>query len=209
MMSATSQSNAGGPAARQGFKYQDHVAVSFIFKMLRDSSYSQVECETADDIVAVSHHSSGMYVYEYIQVKTTEDDRKWSVTEITALDGAKANSSLLHKSLKCDVRPGLARFRIVTKRDVAKSLEGFKTELDKRVLPDTTTERGKRLQKQFKTFTSRKSGISPTGLTTVSGRSTAMSSRWKRSISRRCPSLRKGLETGRTSPSCRQFTTNF
>ncbi|MBE5528963.1 hypothetical protein A9J41_14595 [Laribacter hongkongensis] len=153
-MSATSQSNAGGPAARQGFKYQDHVAVSFIFKMLRDSSYSQVECETADDIVAVSHHSSGMNVYEYIQVKTTEDDRKWSVTEITALDGAKANSSLLHKSLKCDVRPGLARFRIVTKRDVAKSLEGFKTELDKRVLPDTTTERGKRLQKQFKTFTS-------------------------------------------------------
>ena len=53
MVRITSPSNKGGPAARQGFKYQDHVAVSFIFKMLRDSSYTQVECETADDIVAV------------------------------------------------------------------------------------------------------------------------------------------------------------
>lgn len=57
MVRISSPSNKGGPAARQGFKYQDHVAVSFIFKMLRDSSYSQVECETADDIVAVSHCS--------------------------------------------------------------------------------------------------------------------------------------------------------
>ena len=74
-MSITSLSNAGGPAARQGFKYQDHVAVSFIFKMLRDSSYTQVECETADDIVAV-FQCAGELVNEYIQVKTTESDRK-------------------------------------------------------------------------------------------------------------------------------------
>ncbi|MEJ8676302.1 HamA C-terminal domain-containing protein [Chromobacterium amazonense] len=153
MMSITSLSNAGGPAARQGFKYQDHVAVSFIFKMLRDSSYTQVECETADDIVAVSY-CSGALVNEYIQVKTTEGDSKWNWQEVIALDGIKADSSLLHKSLKCDVRPGLARFRIVTKRDVAKILEGFKTELDKRVLPDTTTTRGKALVKAFKTFAS-------------------------------------------------------
>ncbi|MDH1107115.1 dsDNA nuclease domain-containing protein [Pseudomonas otitidis] len=146
-------SNAGGPAARQGFKYQDHVAVSFILKMLRDSNYCQVECETADDIVAV-FHSSGVRINEYIQVKTTEGDSKWNWQEVTALDGTKADSSLLHKSLKCDVRPGVARFRIVTKRDVAKILEGFKTELDKRSLPDTTTERGKVLLKAFKAFVS-------------------------------------------------------
>jgi hypothetical protein len=155
MVRITSPSNAGGPAARQGFKYQDHVAVSFIFKMLRDSSYSQVECETADDIVAVSQ-CMGELVYEYIQVKTTEGDSKWNWQEVTALDGVKADSSLLHKSLKCDIRPGLARFRIVTKRDVAKILDGFKTELDKRILPDTTTARGKALlkEKAFKTFVS-------------------------------------------------------
>ncbi len=152
-MSITSLSDAGGPAARQGFKYQDHVAVSFIFKMLRDSNYSQVECETADDIVAV-FQCEGQILNEYIQVKTTENDGKWNLKEITALDGSKANSSLLHKSLKCDVRPGIARFRIVTKRDVAKILEGFKKEIDKRVLPDITTTRGMALCKTFKTFVS-------------------------------------------------------
>lgn len=152
-MSITSLSDAGGPAARQGFKYQDHVAVSFIFKMLRDSNYSQVECETADDIVAV-FQCTGQILNEYIQVKTTESDGKWNLKEVTALDGTKANSSLLHKSLKCDVRPGIARFRIVTKRDVAKILDGFKKEIDKRVLPDTTTTRGVALRKQFKTFAS-------------------------------------------------------
>lgn len=152
-MSITSLSNAGGPAARQGFKYQDHVAVSFIFKMLRDSSYSQVECETADDIVAVFHFS-GELVNEYIQVKTTESDKKWNWQEVTALDGTKADSSLLHKSLKCDKRPGPARFRIVTKRDVATILECFKVELEKRVLPDSTTDRGTVLVKKFKKFDS-------------------------------------------------------
>lgn len=152
-MSITSLSNAGGPAARQGFKYQDHVAVSFIFKMLRDSSYSQVECETADDIVAVFHFSGALF-NEYIQVKTTESDRKWNWQEVIALDGTKADSSLLHKSLKCDKRPGLARFRIVTKRDVATILEGFKVELEKRMLPDSTTERGAVLVKKFKKFVS-------------------------------------------------------
>lgn len=152
-MSITSLSDAGGPAARQGFKYQDHVAVSFIFRMLRDSNYSQVECETADDIVAV-FQCAGQIVNEYIQVKTTESDGKWNLKEITALDGTKANSSLLHKSLKCDVRPGIARFRIVTKRDVAKILEGFKKEIDKRVLPDITTTRGEALRKKFKMFVS-------------------------------------------------------
>ncbi|CAI1777846.1 TPA: DUF4297 domain-containing protein [Yersinia enterocolitica] len=152
-MSITSLSDAGGPAARQGFKYQDHVAVSFIFKMLRDSNYSQVECETADDIVAV-FQCAGQILNEYIQVKTTESDGKWNLKEITALDGTKANSSLLHKSLKCDVRPGIARFRIVTKRDVAKILEGFKKEIDKRVLPDITTTRGVALRKKFKTVVS-------------------------------------------------------
>lgn len=77
MVRISSPSNKGGPGARQGFKYQDHVAVSFIFKMLRDNTYVQVECETADDIVAVSQRS-GQTVYEYIQVKTTEGNQKWN-----------------------------------------------------------------------------------------------------------------------------------
>lgn len=147
-MSIPSPSNKGGPAARQGFKYQDHVAVTFILKMLRDSTYLQVECETADDVVAISLQA-GETVNEYIQVKTTENDKKWNLTECVALEKQKADSSLFQKSLKCDVRPGLACFRIVSKRDIAKALEYFTKTLDKRVKPDAATDRGQKLAKKF------------------------------------------------------------
>lgn len=147
-MSIPSPSNKGGPAARQGFKYQDHVAVTFILKMLRDSTYLQVECETADDVVAISLQA-GETVNEYIQVKTTENDKKWNLTECVALEKQKADSSLFQKSLKCDVRPGLACFRIVSKRDIAKALEYFTKALDKRVKPDAATDRGQKLAKKF------------------------------------------------------------
>lgn len=148
MANTSNSSNKGGPAARQGFKYQDHVAVSFILKMLRDSTYLQIECETADDIVAVSRPGAEQ-IYEYIQVKTTEGDSKWNIRESTALDKGKPDTSLLQKSLKCDTRSGLARFRIVSKRDVAKPLQCFLIELNKRVLPKEVTARGASLAKRF------------------------------------------------------------
>lgn len=148
MANTSTPSNKGGPAARQGFKYQDHVAVSFILKMLRDSTYLQIECETADDIVAVSRPDAE-FIYEYIQVKTTEGDSKWNIRESTVLENGKADSSLVQKSLKCDTRPGLARFRIVSKRDIAKPLQCFLIELNKRVLPDAGTARGAILAKRF------------------------------------------------------------
>ncbi|KHO64085.1 dsDNA nuclease domain-containing protein [Pseudomonas flexibilis] len=148
MVTTPRPSNKGGPAARQGFKYQDHVAVSFILKMLADSSYVQIECETADDIVAVKQ-SAGSTMNEYIQVKTTEKDGKWNLKECTQLENRKPDSSLIQKSLKCDVRPGPACFRIVSKRDVAKVLEDFTEELHKRVTPDGATAQGIKLAKRF------------------------------------------------------------
>lgn len=148
MVNIPRPSNKGGPAARQGFKYQDHVAVMFILKMLRDSSYLQVECETADDIVGV-RLQAGETVNEYIQVKTTEKDSKWNLKESTALDSKKVDSSLFQKSLKCDIRLGRACFRIVSKRDIAKVLEDFSTELDKRITPDAATAQGTKLAKKF------------------------------------------------------------
>jgi len=141
-------SNNGGPAARQGFKYQDHVAASFILKMLADTSYVQVECETADDIVAV-YYQGDTLINEYIQVKTTEDDKKWNIDQSTKLDDGKPDTSLFQKSLLCDKRPGDARFRIVSKRDVANVLRCFTVELGKRVLPDEATSRGSKLAKKF------------------------------------------------------------
>ncbi|MWV18248.1 DUF4297 domain-containing protein [Pseudomonas sp. L-22-4S-12] len=159
MASSSSPSNKGGPAARQGFKYQDHVAVTFILKMLHDSAYVQVECETADDIVAV-FHAGGALVNEYIQVKTTESDTKWNLTESTTLDSGKPDSSLFQKSLKCDTRPGVARFRIVSKRDIAKALQCFQVELEKRVFPDAASDRGAKLAKTFsKTISDQQRGF--------------------------------------------------
>ncbi|EMY3532993.1 hypothetical protein AXW37_03860 [Yersinia ruckeri] len=148
MAITSAPSNKGGPAARQGFKYQDHVAVSFILKMLRDSTYLQIECETADDIVVVSRPDTEL-IYEYIQVKTTEGDSKWNLTEITTLDKGKPDSSLLQKSLKCDKRAGIAHFRIVSKRDISKPLQCFLIDINKRVFPDGCTERGAKLAKKF------------------------------------------------------------
>lgn len=148
-VSNSTPTNKGGPAARQGFKYQDHVAVLFVLKMLRDGSYVQVECETADDIVAV-FRKSGTIVNEYIQVKTTEANGKWNLTEITKLEAGRADTSLLQKSLLCDCRLGDARFRIVSKRDIAKPLHCFKRETDKRLVPDDATRRGITLAKKFK-----------------------------------------------------------
>ncbi|MCM2460290.1 DUF1837 domain-containing protein [Pseudomonas sp. CG7] len=142
-------SNKGGPAARQGFKYQDHVAVTFILKMLRDSRYIQVECETADDIVVVSE-ASRQIVNEYIQVKTTEGDSKWNLKEATTLDSGKPDTSLFQKSLLCDLRPGLARFRMVSRRDIATVLGCFRHELEKRTLPDDGSVRGDALVAKFK-----------------------------------------------------------
>ncbi|CAM6766223.1 HamA C-terminal domain-containing protein [Klebsiella pneumoniae] len=156
MAITSTPSNKGGPAARQGFKYQDHVAVSFILKMLQDSSYLQIECETADDIVAVSRPNTE-FIYEYIQVKTTEGDTKWNLTEATALEKGRPDSSLFQKSLKCDTRLGIARFRIVSKRDISKPLQCFLIDIGKRVFPDDCTERGVKLVKKFpKTISAQK-----------------------------------------------------
>jgi hypothetical protein len=45
----TPASDAGGVAARQGFKYQDHVAAFFVLAMIDDERLLRVECESADD----------------------------------------------------------------------------------------------------------------------------------------------------------------
>ena len=43
-------SDAGGVAARLGFRYQDHVAAMIVLQMIDDRRILQVECETSDDI---------------------------------------------------------------------------------------------------------------------------------------------------------------
>ena len=64
--------DVGGVAARQGFRYQDHVAAQFVLHMIGDPTLLRVECETADDVLLVWAGDAGERP-EYVQVKTTED----------------------------------------------------------------------------------------------------------------------------------------
>lgn len=129
-------SDAGGVAGRVGFRYQDHVGAGYVIEMLFDSSLVQVEFETADDIT-LRWHADSEVVNEYVQVKTTESNTKWSIKEITDRVDSRPGSSLIEKSLKLDINTGPALFRFVTKRDVGTSLRPFLNHRDKRRLVKT------------------------------------------------------------------------
>lgn len=117
-------SDAGGIAARRGFRVQDHVAARLALEMLQDPDIEQLECETADDITLRRRHQ-GETVNEYIQVKTTEADNKWSITELSARDKSRKGSSVCEKSLLSDKFDGTAWFRFVTTRAVSTKLSPF------------------------------------------------------------------------------------
>ncbi len=127
-------SDAGGVAARQGFKYQDHVAAHFVLRMIADPQLLRVECETADDILLIWTNDI-VERPEYVQVKTTEEDRKWSQSEICKREGGRGSirpTSLIEKSLLCDCHGPDALFRVVSRRDVNRGLSPLKLPLDRR-----------------------------------------------------------------------------
>ncbi|WP_161500083.1 dsDNA nuclease domain-containing protein [Bradyrhizobium sp. AC87j1] len=124
-------SDAGGVAARIGFKYQDHVAASFVLDMIGDPNVLQVECETSDDITRILR-DNGAEIPEYVQVKTTDRDTKWTSKEITDRANKKTESSLIEKSLLADKHQGSARFRIVTRRSVNSTLSALLDPLERR-----------------------------------------------------------------------------
>lgn len=117
-------SDAGGIAARRGFRVQDHVAARLALEMLQDPDIEQLECETADDIILRRKRQGGT-VNEYVQVKTTEAERKWSIAELCARDKARKGSSVAERSLLSDQFGGTAWFRFVTTRAVATKLSPF------------------------------------------------------------------------------------
>lgn len=125
-------SDAGGVAARHGFKYQDHVSAKFVILMIDSPEIIRVECETSDDIVVICKEAAGERA-EYIQVKTTEGDKKWTIKEVTTRKITGQPTSLVEKSLLCDVHGPTPLFRIVSQRDVAKDLACLKLERRKRI----------------------------------------------------------------------------
>jgi Cap4 dsDNA endonuclease len=148
----TAASNAGGVAARQGFKYQDHVAAFFVLAMIADPRLQRVECETADDILLIWKDGAAEFP-EYVQVKTTENDKKWSQAEITqrAVPKSKNPTSLIEKSLLCDKEAAGALFRIVSKRDVNRTLMCLKLDRDNRQRASAAFELSKKLAKKWTT----------------------------------------------------------
>ncbi|CAN7390908.1 SAVED domain-containing protein [Rhizobium sp. LjRoot98] len=155
-------SDAGGVAGRRGFKFQDHIAARFLLQLLDNPALQQVECETGDDIALRWRYDSST-VNEYVQVKITDGDAKWSLGEICDRSPKTiVGTSLIEKSLACDAFPGVAQFRIISRRDVRKDLQPLKVERGNRASTSVVqdlTDLGTRLEKRLRGV------VSPQGTT--------------------------------------------
>jgi hypothetical protein len=131
---AMNRDDSGGVGAKSGFLFQDYVAAYYVLQMLQNKKIAAVRCEVTDDIDLIYNHNE----IEYVQVKTTEGDRKWSITEICEVTKVKkernkpkppsATDSILHKSLICDVDIAIkSSFKIISKRDVLNGLNYLRT----------------------------------------------------------------------------------
>lgn len=122
----------GGPTARSGFNYQDEIAVSFLLEMLEDPVLLRVHCETHDDVLLVrADGKDGARTAEYVQVKSNELDKLWSVPDICNQkkakgEKAKPGTSIYETSLGRDQHIEASRFRLVTLRDVNSELRFLK-----------------------------------------------------------------------------------
>ncbi len=122
----------GGPTARQGFNYQDHVAAGKCLDMFLYTGKDrlcEVWCEAEDDIVLV-WQIQGKEWFEFVQVKSNEFDQLWSVAKLCEKDGKKAGSSIIEKSLAHDRGNGHCRFRFVTRREPHTELSILKHDID-------------------------------------------------------------------------------
>jgi hypothetical protein len=114
----------GGPTARAGFNYQDEIAAGFLIEMLESRTLVRVHCETHDDILLVWSPVAGeIAVAEFVQVKSGESDKLWSVADLCQRKNGAAGSSIFEKSLGRDKHREISRFRVVTVRPVVSALK--------------------------------------------------------------------------------------
>lgn len=113
----------GGPLARKGFDFQDHIAAKCCLEMLEGSDISEVWCETYDDIVNLKAGLNGSSdEVEYIQVKSLEIDQLWSVARLCQRESGRIGTSLLEQSYARDRFREKATFRLVTSLPVNNEL---------------------------------------------------------------------------------------
>lgn len=152
-------SNSGGVAAKLGFLYQDCAAALYVTEMLLDKTIQAVRCEVTDDIDIIYSE----YI-EYVQVKTT-DKLRWTVVSVTEKTrGADkkfiADSSMVHKSMKCDA-PGQkkSKFRMVSPNVTKSPLDYLEIDVCRRKDKPGKDELIAELEKKLTNYQS------PTGLT--------------------------------------------
>jgi hypothetical protein len=112
----------GGPVARDGFIYQDHVAAQYCIRMLSQDALREVWCEAEDDITLLWVGTDGDHV-ELVQVKSDRLDQLWS-TALLCEGGSK--DSIVAKSLAHDRCLEPCTFRVVTRADVQSGLRVLK-----------------------------------------------------------------------------------
>lgn len=113
----------GGPIARTGFNYQDEIAVGFLLEMLENPTVIKVHCETHDDVVVIRNPVQSELVAEYVQVKGSEADKFWSVSDLCVRTKGKVGTSIYETSLERDKHCESSQFRIVTLRPVNQDLK--------------------------------------------------------------------------------------
>jgi hypothetical protein len=67
----------GGPIARAGFLYQDHIGARFCIEMLRNAKLAGVWCETLDDLTLI-WTDGGQPTVEFVQVKSNDLGQMWT-----------------------------------------------------------------------------------------------------------------------------------
>jgi hypothetical protein len=149
-------SDAGGVAGRRGQKHQDHVAASYVIAMLSDPSIAQIECETADDVTIRRAAPGGGTDNEYVQVKTTDNEDKWTATALLAREDGREGTSIAERSLACDTHPGEPTFRLVTNREPRGNLASFKKTRNARSAADANFQTASAsIAKRYASFKSR------------------------------------------------------
>lgn len=112
---------SGGEIARQGFRYQDHVAAGFMLEMLDDDDFLEVWCESLDDITNIRRGSQGEE-FEFVQVKDVQYTSFWTISKLCERSSGKLGTSIPERSLSYDRGHESCHFRLVTSLPFASEL---------------------------------------------------------------------------------------
>ena len=90
--------------------------------MVLADDIQSVWCETVDDITVV-RQAGGKETVEFVQVKATESNQLWSISQLCKREAAEPGTSILEKSLVNDRCKEDCCFTIVTARAVGRELK--------------------------------------------------------------------------------------